>query len=293
MTGRMDAYAKINLALDVTGVRADGYHMIRTVLQSVSLSDQVSLAETRSEKTEISCGAELPCDRSNTVYRAAEAFFLTTGICNDGVLFSLKKEIPWQAGLGGGSADAAAALKLLNQKYGHVLSERQLCKTALSVGADVPFCLLGGTAIGEGIGEKLTPLPPMPDCLLVICKPAGGVSTREAYTAIDRENRCRATEYTDRVLQALKSRNLTEIGRALGNVFELVSGLSDLPVIRGIMISSGALGACMTGSGSAIFGIFDSEEKAHSCYSGLLQQYPQSFLCRPVSRKTSAPAGFF
>ena len=276
------AYAKINLTLDIAGRREDGYHTLRMVMQGISLSDTVALLDSR--EFGVVCNTErVPCGPENTVRKAAEAFFSFCRIREPHVSFCIRKNIPQQAGLGGGSADAAAALVLLDRHFGTGLSRKELCRIGLSAGADVPFCLLGGTALVEGIGEKLNPLPSLPPCRILICKPPMGVSTKEAFAAFDR-SRGEKAAYTDAVLNALKAGNLPLIAARLGNTFEQLCGLPQaVGEIEAAMLAGGALGTAMTGSGSAVFGLFnEKDEAAVRCRDRLLEKYPETFLCLPV-----------
>lgn len=278
------APAKINLSLDITGRRPDGYHTLQMVMQSVSLYDKISVASTTTGTVEVCCNDDkIPCDDGNTVLCATKAFFAKTGIPrNNGLRFQINKQIPQQAGLGGGSADAAAALKLLDSVYHTHLTLDQLCDIGLSVGADVPFCLTGGTALVQGIGEKLQQITPMPPCEIVICRPPVGISTKEAYAAFDVKG-CSLTHYSRQMLDALSTGNLSKIGNSLGNVFEVIDVPQDVLDVEKVMLSFGSLGACMTGSGSAVFGLFDNFSKASSCRDYLLRRYSSAFLCRPLS----------
>lgn len=276
-----EAHAKINLTLDIVGKRADGYHTIRSVLQSITLCDRLSLRAGRDGEISVACDRPgVPDGEENTVRRAAKAFFAETGIENPGVSFALEKRIPWQAGLGGGSTDAAAALRLLNEALGAGLGEAELCRIGLSVGADVPFCLIGGTALAEGIGETLTRLPPFPACPVVVCKPAAGSCTREAFEALDRLS-CGPTDFTGPMLHALKGGELIRIAACAGNAFEQAIRLPEVGDIRRRMLAAGAAAASMTGSGSAVFGLFGDEEKARRCFSALSENYRDVFLCGP------------
>jgi 4-diphosphocytidyl-2-C-methyl-D-erythritol kinase len=280
-----NAYAKINLTLDITGKRADGYHTLRSIFQSVTLCDRISLTRLSDGKVHVSSdNPALPCGEENTVYRAAKAFFAATGAVNCGVSFHLEKNIPWQAGLGGGSADAAAALHLLNRCFSTKLSVRELSEIGVTVGADVPFCLLGGTALAEGIGEKLTPLPPLPPCYIVLCKPAMGIETKKAYQAIDRHGFSMDCD-TEKMIAQLRHGSLTGIAKHVGNAFEKVMSLPEVSNIKYQMLEFGADGACMTGSGSTVFGLFRQEEQAKICAEQLLNRYPNVFLCRPYHPK--------
>lgn len=281
------APAKINLSLDITGRRPDGYHVLDMVMQSVSLCDVVSLEEAPGpEGVVIRCGEEdVPCGKENTVFRAADAFFQATGARRkNGLLFTIRKNIPRQAGLGGGSADAAAALKLLNRMFGTDLSGAKMREIALNAGADVPFCVEGGTARVGGIGETVEELAPMMACDIVICRPDVGISTKEAYRCYDR-GQYPATSYTAALLEAMKTKKLEEIGHVLGNAFESAGIPSQISDIEKEMIRCGSVGSCMSGSGSAVFGLFADSVKAGQCRDLLLKHYPAVFLCRPAVRQ--------
>lgn len=276
-----DAPAKINLTLDVTGRRDDGYHTLRSVFQTVTLCDRVVLSRTGDGAVRVRCDSpDVPCGEENTVRRAAEAFFAGTGIRNGGVAFSVEKRIPPEAGLGGGSADAAAALKLLNRGFAAGLGGRELCALGLAVGADVPFCLLGGTMLAEGIGERLAPLPPFPPCGIVICKPSAGSGTREAYAALDRSG-AGPTDFTGPMLAALRSGGFARAAACVGNAFEKPTGGPAVRELVRLMRSAGARGACMTGSGSAVFGLFSRPERARACAAALSGRFRDVFFCGP------------
>lgn len=281
------AFAKLNLALDITGKRADGYHLLRMVNISVSLCDtlvferasgglQVHCAQSRT----LSGNPAAPEGKDNLVYRAAQAFFELTDEPDRNVTILVEKHIPSQAGMGGGSADAAAALRGLCRLYQHSLPAERLYKMAETLGADVPFCVQGGTALAEGIGEILTPLESLPSCWFVIVKPPVGVNTAQAYRRADETSALPAL-YTPGVLAALQTHSLTALGTAFGNAFEAVVDLPQIKDIKQQLRQAGALGACMTGSGSAVFGLFDTEETAAAAAAALQQTYPCSFLCTP------------
>ena len=281
MSACINAYAKINLTLDITGKRPDGYHLLRMVMQSVSLCDQLTLTEAEAGIC-VHCGrADVPCDESNTVYKAAAAYFAYARM-EPRITIEIQKNIPSQAGLGGGSADAAAVLLALNEMYRTGYSKETLCKIGVQVGADVPFCILGGTALVEGIGEKLTVLPALPSCHIVICKPPVGVDTKQAFVlsdALPKTDRI----YSDSVIVAIHSSDLHAVSANLGNEFERVMNLAEVTHIKNIMKLMGALGACMTGSGSAVFSIFEEKAKALACKAALIQEYSDTFLCEPVN----------
>lgn len=280
MPMNIKAYAKINLTLEITGKRADGYHLLRMVMQSVSLCDELILTRDKPGIRVFSDRDDVPCDESNTAYKAARAFYLHAGI-EPKLTVSIKKTIPSQAGLGGGSADAAAVLLALNKMYSTGFSKKTLCEIGLTVGADVPFCVLGGTALAQGIGEQLTALPPIPPCHIFICKPPIGVDTKKAYALADRAPKTSGS-YSASMVNAIQEEKLSLIAERLGNEFEDVMNLTEVAFIKNAMISMGALGASMTGSGSAVFGIFDEQSKASVCKEELSKEYAEVFLCEPL-----------
>lgn len=285
MTVTVEAPAKINLTLDVTGRREDGYHLIETVMQAVSLCDQVIVRQHgKPGDIVLQTGEEgIPDGPSNTAYKAAEAFFEAVedqGIENPGILITLHKRIPVQAGMAGGSADAAGTLWALNRLTDARLTQEELCAVGAKVGADVPFCVMGGAAFAEGTGTILTPLPSLPDCFVVIAKPDCGVSTPEAYRRIDRAV-LRRRPHTSVVEDALCAGELDTVSRELCNVFEEALALPEIACIRQIMREHATLGCCMTGSGSAVFGLFSEETEARRCAAALKREYETVFCCRP------------
>ncbi len=283
----LQAAAKINLFLDILGKRPDGYHDLELVMQSVNLYDTVTLETERLLQNPIRliCSdPTLPQDESNIAYKAAMAFFQETDLRCSGLTITLEKQIPHAAGLGGGSADAAAVILGLNVLLRTRLTQERLCKIALKVGADVPFCLFGGTLLARGVGEKLASLPPLPDCTILIVKPSVGISTQEAYARYDQSGKQAAQEAVTPLLEALQEGNLPKIGAGLYNAFEAVTDLRVIGRIRKIMMNSGALGSLLSGSGSAVFGIFNEEESAAKIAERLEQQGLQTFLCRPISQ---------
>jgi 4-diphosphocytidyl-2-C-methyl-D-erythritol kinase len=276
-----NAFAKINLTLDLAGRRGDGYHLLRMVMQTVSLCDRLILEPLSAPEIRVSSSKpELDCGDENTVSRAAAAFFSAIGI-RGGASFLIEKNIPSQAGLGGGSTDAAAALVLLNRAFGAGLKTDRLCEIGLSVGADVPFCLRGGTLLAEGIGEKLSELPPLPECRIVICKPQAGSNTAKAYALLDQAGG-KPTTFTDELIPSLNQKDIAGIADICGNAFESVILIPEVRQIKAAMLQYGALGSCMTGSGSAVYGIFSDDRKAEDCVSVLSRRFQDVFLCRPV-----------
>ena len=255
------AFGKINLTLEITARREDGYHELATVMQSVSLADTVML-EACEEGPCVCCDGGIPADETNTAFRAVEAF---AAFCGNPdfrrVKITVEKRIPNQAGMGGGSADAAAALILLNRHFGTDLPKETLCAIGKTIGADVPFCIVGGTQRCTGIGEILSPLTPLPRCLIVLCKPPKGISTREAFAHAD-SGEYADGEATRQMEAALAERSLKKIGDGLQNDFERLVPLEEVERIRTVLLENGALGSRMTGSGSVVYGIFDSPDAA-------------------------------
>ena len=281
----LKAFAKVNLTLDITGRRSDGYHLLRMVTQSVGLFDRVTLSADDGGGIRIVCAKCVVEPACNTAFRAAEAFFRKTGITNPGLEVRIEKQIPVSAGMAGGSADAAAVLTGLNVLSGRPLSEKELCELGLEIGADVPFCLCGSTMLAEGVGELLTPLSPIPDCLFVIAKPEAGMSTAECYRRYDSlEISPSAHPDNEDMLAAVAAGNIGGIASHLSNVLEFAAPQGPVAAIKQILLAGGALGASMTGSGTAVFGIFDSREKADSAVRMLAEKYPEVHLTGPARR---------
>ena len=278
------APAKVNLTLDVGARRPDGYHEVVSVMQSVALYDTVTMESGTGEGISLTCDdAAIPADGSNLAWRAAEVFFDRTGHDPEGLEIFINKRIPMQAGLGGGSADAAAVLRALNRAYDSPLSIPALCELGAQVGSDVPFCVMGGTALVEGRGELLTRLSPAPEFFLVVCKPDFSVSTPELYQALDETFIEKRPD--QKVMQLnLQKGDLLGIGGSLCNVFEpvVMQKHFDINYIRSMMYTYGAYGAQMTGSGSAVFGIYDSFEYATVACTMLKDKYSQIFLAKTV-----------
>lgn len=280
---KVKSYAKINLSLDVLGTLPNGYHEVKMVMQTVSLYDLVELTK-QDEGISLSCSVKfLPVNSDNLAYRAAEAFFKETGI-EGGVKIFLKKHIPIGAGLAGGSGNAAAVLTGLNKMYEANLSTEKLCEIGKSLGADVPYCIIGGTRLAEGIGEKLSPLPKMPNCHLVLVKPTFSISTKWVYDNIDA---CKDLVHppTDNLIEALEKGDLKLLCQNMGNVLEDVS-IAHYPVLTQVkedLISLGAIGAQMSGSGPTVFGIFEDEEKANNAKEILWKKYKTAYVCHPVN----------
>ncbi len=277
------APAKINLSLSITGRRPDGYHLIRSVMQAVTLFDTVKVTRTAGNEISVRCDRpEIPCGKDNIAYRAAEQFFSAVGIPVSGLEIEIKKQIPSQAGLGGGSADGAAVLFALNRLFQAELPADRLQQIGLSVGADVPFFLIGGTALAEGIGELLSPVCPLPDCNIVISKPPVSVSTPAAYQAFDRSG-CTAADASDALIAALSQKNLVTAARNIHNIFEQLLSLPEVSALKSILLSNGALQAAMSGSGSAVYGIFHDRHQAEKAFAACRTLNSETFLCRPYT----------
>ncbi len=280
------AYAKLNLSLDVTGKRPDGYHDLVMVMASVELCDDVTVSLRRDGAvTAESSLPWLPRDERNLGVKAARAYFAALGEDGLGAEIRMVKRIPVGAGMAGGSTDAAAVLRALDRLTGAGLGEDRLREIALSVGSDVPYCVSGGMALAKGRGEILSPLPELPACHVVICKPSFSVSTPDLFRQID-ARAIRTRPDTAGLTAALERGDLSGIARRMYNVFEdvLPRNGGEIAVIRGKLLDSGALGAIMTGTGSAVFGLFDRRETAEKAHAALAGEYRDCFLTQPAGR---------
>ena len=267
----VSGYAKINLFLDIFSKYANGYHGVRTIMQTVSLKDTVRLCMTNSG-IGLSCSdPSLPCDEKNTAYRAAACFFEKSGI-DSGVRIEIEKNIPVEAGLAGGSADAAATLLGLNEIYGFPLAKEALLSIAQSIGADVPFCVTCGTAFADGKGDEVYELAPMPECYVVIAKGKHGVSTPWAYGELDRiyknfSDGAYQSASEKKMISAIERKDLYDICKNMRNIFEdvVVPHRPEVMLIKKSLIKNGAVNAMMSGSGTAVFGIFEKKDMAENC----------------------------
>ena len=278
------AFAKLNLTLDVLDRRADGYHDLRSIMQTVSVRDDITLELDTHAPWQLECDAEgVPTDGTNLAWRAAELYLQALHKSVDGLTIRITKRIPSEAGMAGGSADAAAVLRALNRAFDAPLSLPALAELGAQLGSDVPFCVLGGTALAEGRGERLTQLPPAPQMTYVICKPELAFSTPELYAQLDGITIGERPD-TTAMRAALQKGDLEGIGKQLCNVFEQVTvpAHPELNYIKSILMTYGAYGAAMTGSGSAVFGIFDAFEAAAVACMMLKENYPQVFLAQNV-----------
>lgn len=278
MNVKVMAPAKINLMLDVTGKRDDGYHTLTTIMQSISLADIVTITEQNDGIITVkSSDATIPSDKSNIAYKAAEKFAEYADVQYNGLNIHIQKNIPSQAGLGGGSADAAAVLVGLNYMFDLKLSLKQLCDIAASIGADVPFCITGGTKLCTGIGDVMTEISSLENCYIIIAKGNEGVSTAEAFEKIDSVGFERKSDYScyDGSVKSVKT-----IGC---NVFEEVAENADVNYLKEKMLSMGAEYSAMSGSGTAVFGLFFSEFNAQMCVNSLKNTGFFSVMCTPIS----------
>ena len=261
----LKAMGKINLALDVLGRRENGYHDVRMVMQSVQIFDRLLIEKSRDEGIRVKTNRSyLPTDENNLVYQAAKLLIDEFGI-TEGVNIDLKKFLPVAAGMAGGSSDAAAVLFGMNRMFRLGLTQEELMKRGLLIGADIPFCIMRGTVLAEGIGEILTPLAPVPQCHVLIAKPPISISTKTIYERIDTKG-VDVHPDIDGMLRAIAENDLKGVASCLGNVLEQVTR-EDCPLIKQIeetMLSHGAIGAAMSGSGPTVFGLFEEEENARA-----------------------------
>ena len=276
---RLQAFAKINLGLDVLGKREDGYHEVRMIMQTIRMYDQLDMRKSVEPGIHLTTNKKyIPVDENNLVWRAAKLMMDTCGII-EGVSIHLHKVIPVAAGMAGGSSDAAATLVGMNRLFHCGLSKEKLMELGVQIGADVPYCVLRGTALAEGIGEKLTVLPPMPDCWILIGKPVISVSTKYVYTTLDL-NTDTVHPDIDGMKKALEDGNLYGITERMGNVLQDVTipAYPEVERIKEQMKTLGAVNAMMSGSGPTVFGIFDNEEKAQEA----CQKLRESGSCQQV-----------
>lgn len=276
----LQAHAKINLTLDVTGKLPNGYHTVKMIMQTIGLHDDVTVTRGTGEGSAMTCNLSfLPTDDSNLAVRAAKLFFEQTGVSCDGVHIAMEKRIPVAAGLAGGSTNAAAVLRALNTLYETGLSVDELCEIGLKIGADVPYCIRGGSMLAEGIGELLSPLPPMPDCHVVVCKPPFSVITAKVYARMNGGN-LPVRPDTNGMIAALAAGDYFGICHRLFNVMEEVTGgdYAEISEIENTLLDAGADGAVMSGSGPTLFGLFSDADKAARAAERLKPQYPETFL---------------
>lgn len=280
---QVPAYAKLNLTLDILRKRDDGYHDLQMVMQSIDLADTLTITAAQGQGTVSTNLSYLPADGRNLAQQAAAAFRAATGLGPE-VDICIEKHIPVCAGMAGGSSDAAAVLRAMNVLAGTNLPPMELAAIGGTVGSDVPYCVLGGTALAEGRGERLTPLPPLPSCHVVVCKPPFPISTPQLFARVNVRKIARRPD-TSGLLAALEHRDLPGVARRMYNVFEDVlepRRRRGIDAIKAVLIDCGALGASMSGSGPTVFGLFDSADAARDAYHHLRENYRDVFLCKTV-----------
>lgn len=278
------AFAKVNLTLDVLDKRDDGYHDLKSVMQAISIRDDIEIDVDTDRPWVLQCSMEgIPQDERNLAWKAAETFYRVTNLKTTGLEIRILKRIPTEAGLGGGSADAAAVLRALNKHYGNPLSILALAEIGAEVGSDVPFCVLCGTAMVEGRGERLRKLPDLPDCFFVVCKPDFSSSTPELYRKLDETVIARRPD-NQAMESALLAGDLEKVAHGLCNVFDPVvtEDHLELNYIKSLFHQYGAIGYQMTGSGSACFAVVSEFEVAAVICNMLKENYPQVYIAKPV-----------
>ncbi len=290
MIYKTNAYGKINLYLDVLDKMENGYHNIESVMQSVSLCDTVTLqidSYIGENVIEIvTSSGTIPNDKSNLVYKCAKKFFDYTGLSGKKCIFTIDKNIPVSAGMAGGSSDGAASLKLLNEACGNVLNYSELCKIGASVGADIPFCLTGGTCICKGIGDNITPLPRLKDIFLVSAIDCSSVSTPVAFSMLDEKygTSCKSSQNINLMIDAVEKGDTALVASLLYNKFEsvIMPTNENVQKIKSIMLENGAVGTLMSGSGPSVFGIFLDEISQNNALLALKNCSINAFLCKTV-----------
>ena len=281
----LTAPAKINLALDILGTRPDGYHDMRMVMQTISLCDTVTVEETAAGFELQTDGDFIPAGKKTLEQWAAEAFFEAIGQPMQGLRVTLEKVTPAYAGLGGGSADVAALLRILRDTYAPGLPAEELERIGFTVGSDMPFCVRGGTALAEGRGEVLTDLTPLPDCWFVLCKPDFGIPTPSLFARVDGGELTHRPDINGMRL-ALETGDLPGVAARLGNVFEgvLPEEYHEVFHIKKRLMELSALNAAMSGSGPTVFGVFAEQETARRAAEVLKETYQQTYLAMPVKK---------
>ncbi len=273
------APAKLNLSLDVAGLLPNGYHDLDMVMQTIDLYERITLRRSADLTLRLP-GSFVPPNDKNTAYKAAVAFFHYTGLLA-GVDITIQKHVPVRAGMAGGSADAAGVLVGLNELYNAQLSMSELCAIGAGIGADVPFALMGGTCRVKGVGDLIKPLPPCPDCWFVVVMPSVGISTPEAFKRYDIMGSPVHPD-CERQEQAIRENDLAAMCTAAGNALEHCSGAVETAAICKQLNAQGAVTSLMTGSGAAVFGVFDDGQKAKQAQQALRAGYDQVYLARPV-----------
>jgi 4-diphosphocytidyl-2-C-methyl-D-erythritol kinase len=276
------AYAKINISLDVTGKKDDGYHLLRMIMQTIDVYDLISVDETLSGIT-LSCNKSfIPTDDRNLAYKAAKLFLDNYNI-RAGVSIKIRKNIPVAAGLAGGSTDAAAVLKCMRDIFKPEIGDTELMELGVRIGADVPYCIVGGTALCEGIGEIVKPMKAFKDKIVVLVKPSFGVSTKDVYTSLDLNKIYKHPE-TDELVSAMEQGDLKFVAENMKNILENVTlkKHQSLRELKKDFMQMEALGVMMSGSGPSVFAFFDDMMKAQSCYDRMKNKYKEVFITRTI-----------
>lgn len=279
---KVKAYAKINILLDVVGKKENGYHLLEMIMQSIDLYDLIDVNKIE-KGINIKCNKSyIPVNNKNIAYKAAELFVNTYGI-NEGVSINIYKNIPTSAGLGGGSTDGAAVLKAMRKIFNVKISDKELEELGAKIGADIPFCINGGTAFCEGIGEIITPIEKFENKILVVVKPKFGVSTKWVYNEYDNLRNVRKPE-KEKILKAVKDNDVKSVSLNMANVLENVT-INKYVIINKIkkdMIRFGALGTMMSGSGPSVFAFFEDSLSAQRCFERMKENYPETFITRTI-----------
>lgn len=278
----LKAYAKINISLDIIGKREDGYHLLKMIMQAIDLYDVMNINRI-DNGIKLSCDKQyVPTDEKNIAYKAAKLFMDTYNI-KSGISIEINKNIPVAAGLAGGSTDGAAVLRAMRDIFSIDVTDEELMELGLKLGADVPYCILGGTALCEGIGEKITPLKSFKDKILILVKPNFGVSTKEVYKNFDIERVFKHPDMNS-LIKAMERDDLEFISNNMKNLLENVTlrKYSMLKNIKDSMLRYGALGSMMSGSGPSIFGFFDDMLKAQWCFEGMKEKYEEVYITRTI-----------
>jgi 4-diphosphocytidyl-2-C-methyl-D-erythritol kinase len=276
------AYAKINISLDIVGKREDGYHLLKMIMQNIDLYDEIRI-EKKPDGIKIKCNKPfMPTDERNLAYKAAKLFLETYNI-KSGVFIDIVKNIPVAAGLAGGSADCATVLNMLNKMFNINASEEELMNLGVKLGADVPYCIKGGTALCEGIGEKVTPLKSFKDHILILIKPPFGVSTKDVYKAFNID-KAKIHPNTNGLIKKMEENDLYYVSNNMKNLLENVTIRKHKMIynIKENLVYRGALGSMMSGSGPTVFAFFDDMQMALKCYDEMKKKYDDVFLTRTI-----------
>ena len=291
---QLKSRAKINLSIDVLGKREDGYHLVEMIMQTIDLYDVITIEEIKENKIVVtSDSSNIPLDKNNIVYKAAKLVKGKFGI-QKGINIFIQKNIPIAAGMAGGSSNAAAVLIGLNEMWNLGLDIKQLREIGLDIGADVPFCLLGGACLASGIGEELTDIAGLPSEIdILICKPELFISTQDVYRGLEINN-IENRPNNEKLLEMLKNKDIVSVGKNMVNVLESVTSKkhSEIKHIEKIMIDNNALGSMMSGSGPTVFGLFENQEDAQRGKIELLKNYKQVYIVKASKRGVEVDAKF-